>query len=150
MYDLFDGPLGRNNDRHFMGDSNLNNIINAACALLFLLATMFWSYTDRGFTSDTNVAAAHHGPAAVTPQQFHDNITMACVRVCIERTFAKVKQVCPLITRKSILKLSEKNVPKLIIVAVLQTNVHTCLKQSQTGLYFNCRPPTLHQYFALV
>ena len=150
MYDFFDGPLGRNNDRQFMNASQLNDSMNTVCSLIWLVGNMYYAYTDKGFTTDTNIKSAHHGPAIVTPQQFRDNMMMSSVRVCIEWSFTKLKQVAPILTRKSILRLGAINVPKLLRVAQLQTNVHTCLKQSQTGLFFNCSAPTLEQYFAFV
>ena len=83
MYDVFDGPLGRNNDRQFMAARDLNRIIHDACALLWPATPhIYCTYADRGLGTDTNVIAAHHGPAAVSAQEFRGNIIMSSVRVC--------------------------------------------------------------------
>ena len=104
-------------------------------------------YLDKGYANDTHIFAAHHG-VFVTPAQEHDNWIMSRLRVEVEWGFGKVYTRCPFLKRPSIFKLRGVDVAKYLRVATLLTNAHTCLRQSQAGLYFDCVAPTLQSYFA--
>ena len=144
LYDHFDGPVGRRTDKHFMNMSRLNSIMRDC--QLHNPNGYYWIYTDKGFTRNTHVKCAHHGPAPVTPEMRHHNWIMARARIGVEWGFGKVKARCPFATRPSLLKLKERDVARIIRVCTLMTNIHTCLYQSQTGLYFNCSAPSLEEY----
>ena len=106
-----------------------------------------WVYTDKGFSWDTYVRCAAHGPGIVTAFEKRNNYIMSTVRVTEEWGFGKIKARCPFINRHMILKVQHIDVAKFVRVAVLLTNAHTCMHQSQTGLYFDCTAPTLEEYF---
>ena len=144
FYDWFDVPVGRHSDKYFMRESNVNETLRVA-QLDFI--RQYWVYLDKGYTNDTHCKCAHHGPAVLTALQVHFNWVMSRARIGVEWGFGKVKARNPLILKPYMLKLQLMDVSKLVRVAVLLTNAHTCLNQSQTGLYFNCCAPTLGEYF---
>ncbi|KAJ1383160.1 hypothetical protein B484DRAFT_411233, partial [Ochromonadaceae sp. CCMP2298] len=78
----------------------------------------------------------------------HNNSKMSRVRIGVEWGFGKVYARCPLLKHVDKMKLQAMDVGRRVRVAVLLTNAHTCLRQSQTGEYFECRAPTLEEYFA--
>ena len=48
------------------------------------------------------------------------------------------------------MKIYEMPAGRYYMVAAFMTNLRTCMYCNQTSLYFNCRPPTLEAYLALV
>ncbi len=144
IYDWYDEPVGRHNDQFFLRDSKVNQILTD---IQLNNAVQYWSYFDKGYTNDTHVRVAAHGHIPLTALQIHYNRVMSRVRIGIEWGFGKVKQRNPFILHWRLLKLQLVDVARYIRVAVLLTNAHTCMVQSQTGLYFNCFAPTLDAYF---
>jgi hypothetical protein len=144
FYDWFDGPVGRHNDQYFLNESDVNNILrNMQLNNLF----QYWLYTDKGYAVDTHVRSAAHGPLYVSPQQHHNNWIMASERIGVEWGFGKVKARCPFMLKPHLLKLQLSDVAQYARISALLTNAHTCLHQSQTGLYFDCSAPNLEEYF---
>jgi hypothetical protein len=66
----------------------------------------------------------------------------------VEWGFGKVKARNAFVKRCDIMKLQLVDVAQYVRVAVLLTNAHTCLHESQCGHYFDCFSPTLTEYFA--
>ena len=128
-----------------MRDSGLNEILSACQDDADFLGT----YTDKGFSSNTHITAAHHGPGPVTELQKFYNFLMSPTRVCIECGFGKVYQTWPILRDEDILKLGLINVARYVRVAFIMTNAHTCMNESLVGLYFNCPAPSLQEYFSL-
>ena len=91
-----------------------------------------------------------HGPAHVLRRRKHNNYIMSSARIANEWGNGMIQSKCPFICRHrhEHLKLQSVDVALFVRVAVLLTNAHTCLKQSSTGLYFDCVAPTLREYFA--
>jgi hypothetical protein len=169
IYDWFDDPVGRHTDRYFMRDSGVNQIMHDVCAQRHLRP--FSVYCDKGFNDASNVFSAYHGPGEVTALMEHYNWIMSRFRIglfcvmllsycvfhqfiiiqffaAVEWCFGKLKARNPFLQRYDILKLQQMDVARHVRVAVLLTNAHTCLHESQTGLYFNCFSPKLSEYFA--
>lgn len=145
FYDLFDGPVGRYCDQHFLSESNVNGILRD-CQLEE--NWQYWAYTDKGYAYNTHIRCAAHGPAYVTGQQLFENWVMAKERIGVEWGYGKVKALCPILRRKYLLKLKAVDVAQLVRVCFFLTNMHTCMNQSQVGLYFNCPAPSLAEYLA--
>lgn len=145
IYEVYDEPVGRHQDRHYMAHSLINEKLHA---LQLHDARQFWMYTDRGFTTNTHVRAAAHGPGPVTEQEHANNWIMSKERITEEWCFGKVYARCPLLNHAKKLKLKDIDVRVRVQVAVLLTNIHTTLKHSQVSEYFACGPPTLAQYLA--
>lgn len=143
FYDWFDEPVGRRNDKYFMRDSNVNAIMRD-CQLYNEI--QYWIYLDKGYDWNSHCRVAARG--ALTAHQFFNNWVMSKVREGIEWGFGKLKSRNPLVLRSQLLKLQMVDVAKIIRVAVLLTNLDTCLHGSNTSLFFNCFPPTLQQYLA--
>lgn len=142
----FDKPLGRYPDKHFMAESKVNTVLSD---LQQGQLRQYVLYTDKGYNFDTHVRCASHGPGPVTVVQEQNNAIMARPRVTDEWGFGKVYERCPLVNQKKFLKLQGVDVAQIVRVAVLLTNFHTCMHQSNTGLFFHCAAPTLEQYCAL-
>ena len=129
----------------------VNEILETICAFLFAIfvGVAYCVYTDKGFTSDTNIEAAYHLPGVVTDRMREDNEIMAAVRVPVEWGFGMIKQTCPFITRVDLLKLQKVDVALYIRNAVLITNIRNMLiGGNQTSLHFVCPPPSMAQYFS--
>lgn len=146
IYDWYDIPVGKYNDKHFLADSGINNLMESLQADHII---KYWIYSDRGFDNSSCVRSAAHGPAYVSPAQKVDNHKMSRERITEEWCFAKVKNLFPFTTRPNLLKLQLVDVAAYIRVAVFLTNCHTCINQSETGLYFNCLAPSLHEYLQM-
>ncbi|KAJ1438391.1 hypothetical protein B484DRAFT_344267, partial [Ochromonadaceae sp. CCMP2298] len=128
-----------------MRNSNVNSIL--AGAQLYSLI-QHWVYCDKGYSNNTHVRSAAHGPGYVSHLQWFHNAMMSRARVTIEWGFGKVYARCPFLKRPSLLKLQQTDVARLVRVAVFLTNAHTCMRQSGTGIYFDCAAPSLAEYFA--
>lgn len=146
IYDWWDQPLGRFSDKHFMSDSELNDLLEA---IQIDNHDKFWAYCNKGYVYDTFIRCAAHGPGYVSQQQKDDNYKMSRERISIEWIFGKVKARCPFIDNKDLLKLQLVDVAAYVRVAVLvtHTHAHTCMHQSQVGLHFQCTAPSLTNYF---
>lgn len=143
FYHIFDEPVGRHQDRYYMSHSGVNEQL---AALQQHNIRQYWCYTDKGYNASTHIRAAAHGPGEVTDQDLLDNYIMSKERIGVEWGFGKLKARCPYLDHHKKLKLQESDVRMRVRVAVLLCNVHTCLKQSQVGVYFNCAAPTLAAY----
>lgn len=147
FYDVFDGPVGRHNDKRFMRDS----LVNQRLALLQQgNPVQYIVYVDKGYYYDTHVICAAHGPGVVTQQQREDNYIMSMDRVSIEWSYGKVHARVLFVTQPRLLKLQAVDVSKRVKIAFILTNIHTCLYGSQSSEYFHCAPPSLDEYFSFV
>ena len=74
------------------------------------------------------------------------NAGMSAVRTCVERGYGKIIRYFAYVDFSKNLKVLLQPVAKLYKVAALLANIHTCLYGSQTGDFFNMRPPLLETY----
>lgn len=146
LYDVHSDTTGRHNDKGYYRDSNVNGKLQQ---IQLGRPHQYKTYGDKGFDSNTHTEAAYHGPAVVTPAQSHANDLMKSARVAEEWDFGKVKSRCPLITHKRYMHIFNTPVLKILRVAVLLTNAHTCMKGSKTSEYFDCMPPDFETYFRI-
>ena len=75
------------------------------------------------------------------------NAIMSEVRVSVEHGFGKVMQNWSYIGFRNGLKIGLSPVGAYYMVSVLLTNIHTCLRGSQTSAQFEINPPSLEEYF---
>lgn len=144
--DWFDGPVGRQNDKYFWRDSGVNGILRD---LQIGNLIQYWAYGDKGYNNSSHLRAAAHLPGPpLTVLQIFENWLMAKERISVEWGYAKVKARCPLLNCPHLLKLQASDVSCIVRVAVLLSNAHTCMHQSETGLYYNCPAPSVEEYFA--
>jgi hypothetical protein len=85
--------------------------------------------------------------AGRTPQKQHFNSVMSTVRESVEWSFAKINSLFAFTDYQKNQKIYLQPVAKYYLVACLMCNAHTCLYGSEIGIYFNCCPPTLEDYF---
>ena len=83
----------------------------------------------------------------LTEQQKAMNAIMSEVRVSVEHGFGKVMQNWSYIGFRNGLKIGLSPVGAYYMVSVLLTNIHTCLRGSQTSAQFEINPPSLEEYF---
>jgi hypothetical protein len=143
IYDWYDRPYGRYSDKHFYSDSGINTRIRN---LQLGNARQFWAYGDKAYNSRSHVRGAYHG-RHLTQQQRRANYMMSGKRIAAEWAFSKIKSRCPFVQQSWLLKLRAMDVAATVRVAVLLTNAHSCIHHNETSLYFDCRPPSLQQYF---
>jgi hypothetical protein len=144
FYDWYDELVGREPDINFMRNSNVNEILRQS---QMHTIRQFWTYLDKGYVWNTHLRCAAHGPGALTALEVHYNWVMSKVREGIEWGFGRLKSRNKLIVMSDMLKIQLFDVSRLVRVAVLLTNAHTCMYQSETGLWFHCFAPTLEEYF---
>lgn len=144
FYDWYDGPVGRHTDKYFFRESGVNSVLRDA---QMNNPIQYWAYGDKGYSAYSHFKVAHHGPGYVSPAQRFENWLMARERVGIEWGYGKIKRRCPFVSKPHLLKLRGCDVAQYIRVAVILTNAHTCLRQSQCGLFFNCAAPDIFEYF---
>lgn len=134
---------GRRHDAFILTQSDLNHRLAAAqagndtqCKIYGDAAYPIMSHIDRGFRG-----------ANLTPAQKAYNRNLSQVRVCVEWMFGKVAQEFSYIDFPKNLKLRLQPVATYYGVALLLTNAHSCLYGNITASYFNCKPPSLEEYF---
>jgi hypothetical protein len=77
---------------------------------------------------------------------------MSTVRITIEQLFGCTLNLWASNGHKYSQKIGNSPVASHYLVAVLLTNIHTCIGSSdnQVSYYFQCKPPTLQQYLGSV
>ncbi|CAM9415612.1 unnamed protein product, partial [Hapterophycus canaliculatus] len=70
------------------------------------------------------------------------------MRICVEWGFGKVVNLFPFCDSRKNQKLFLQPVARCYINACVLTNAHTCLRGSQTGVYFGVPAPILEENFA--
>ena len=144
IYDWFMGPVGRHSDQYFFHESDLNERLRTAQIGNLI---QYWTYTDKGYVAASHTRCSHR---AADAWDRHFDTIMSTARVAVEWGFGKIQHRCSLLVKSYYLKVMSVDVERLTRCAVLFTNSHTCLHHlgSNTGVFFNCLPPTLEQYFA--
>jgi hypothetical protein len=106
----------------------------------------FWMYLDKGYDYHSHCRCAWHGRRlTIAEKQF--NYVMSLLRIAVEWGFGHLKNRNSLLKKQNLLKIQMVDVARLVRVGVLLTNAFTCLDGGVANIYFNCRPPTLHEYF---
>lgn len=88
----------------------------------------------------------------LTANEHEFNRTMLAVRITIEQLFGRTLNLWASNRHKYSQKIGHSPVAAHYLVAVLLTNIHTCIGNSdnQVSDYFNCKPPTLVEYLGSV
>lgn len=147
IYDLFADTTGHNNDQGVLWQSELNVRLRACQdALQVPLAQQLGTYTDRGYTSFSHVFAAHRGGINLPNNLQQENRAMRPRRASNEWGIGKVKVRNPLLGYMHTTRIQQTPFLKIVKVAVLFTNLHTCLHESLTGLHYNCFAPSIEDY----
>jgi nuclease HARBI1 len=78
------------------------------------------------------------------------NKLMSSVREAVEWNFGLLKALWKFIDFKKQHKILLSPVARIILVAMLLTNCHTCYHEgNQISMYFDLKPPSLEQYLSL-
>lgn len=105
-------------------------------------------YGDEGYTYSEHIAVPFR-TAYMTDERRTFNERMSAVRISVEWGFMRVKQLFAFLAFVPPQRMYSSPVAKYYRVAVLLTNLITCMNGScQTSLYFNCPPPTLEEYMS--
>jgi hypothetical protein len=86
--------------------------------------------------------------SAITEEEEEFNLRMSKLRVSVEWCFGKVLSLFPFVDFKKSQKIFLQPVGKYYPIAVLLTNMHTCVEGSLTGRFFCLSPPSLQEYIA--
>ncbi|KAF2889512.1 hypothetical protein ILUMI_07648 [Ignelater luminosus] len=85
----------------------------------------------------------------LTKQQQNFNRSMSTVRKSVEWEFGKVISELAFLDYKKNQKLLLQDIGNMYRTAVILTNCHTRLYDSQSNQYFNIKPPTLEEYLGV-
>ena len=86
---------------------------------------------------------------ALSPQQIAFNKSMSQVRTAVEWVFRDITKWWAFTDFKKNLKLNLSAVGKMYLICALLTNAKTSLYGNITSQYFDCKPPSLENYFRL-
>jgi len=137
------GPwAGRRHDQFMLVASELEQRLSSAVFDGYVL------YGDEGYTYSEHIAVPFR-TAYMTEERRAFNDGMAAVRVSVEWGFMRVKQLFAYLAFVPSQRIYSSPVAKLYRVAVLLTNMITCMNgASQASDYFHCAPPSLDDYMA--
>jgi len=84
----------------------------------------------------------------LTASQAEFNKTMSKVLITVEHLFGRILNLWATNRYKYRQKISSFLVAAIYLIAVFLMNIQTCLNTggNQVTAYFNCMPPTLHEY----
>ena len=142
------GPrLGRIGDWKFWIESGMPEIL----AKLFDGvgdAEKLWVYGDRAYSNSNGVigAISRIGDRPLTRKEYEHNVAMSQYRISVEWSFGKVVNLWEHCGYAKGLRVGLQAVGAMYVVAVLLTNVHSCLYGCQVAQYFNTEPPSLEDY----
>ena len=118
-------PLGRYHDATMLRASGLLDTMAATCARLGITYAFG---TDAAFGQSRYLWVLHKG--LMTPAQAAFNTDLAPGRVQAEWSFGKVVNLWPYVDYNKNLKYLEQPLSMVLGVAVVLTNVHTCIRGS--------------------
>ncbi|RPB26674.1 hypothetical protein L211DRAFT_856099 [Terfezia boudieri ATCC MYA-4762] len=108
-------------------------------------------YGDPAYSAGFGVIGPYkalpHQPLPLRTQAF--NAYMSSLRIAVEHSFSKISALWPFVTHSRALKIDHSPVGGYYMIAVLLTNIHTCLRGSQISTQFSCPPPSLAEYLSL-
>lgn len=101
-------------------------------------------YGDAAYALSPHVFAPFKD--ARTDLQLRWNAGMASCRISVEWSFGKLHALFSFLSFYRCMYLLHCDVNSWVVAATLLANCHTCLRGSQTAMYFNVDPPTLEEY----
>ena len=103
-------------------------------------------YGDPAYGLGPHLLSPYKGPS-VTADQRRWNARMSQVREVVEWSFKEVSQQFAFLDFKSNQKILLQPCAVYYLVAILLCNAHTILHVPQIPQFFNCKPPSLAEYF---
>lgn len=140
------GPYpGSFHDSKMLSESGLKNQLETSATFSSPGERAFHLYGDQAYRSGTHIISPFKG-YTLTPAETECNKIMSKLRISVEWGFGKISQLFAFTEFAENQKIRLQPVGVYYLVAILLTNVHTCLNGSNTSSYFNCEPPSVQQY----
>ena len=108
-------------------------------------------YGDPAYTLSYGIISAYKaGPGRpLSPVLKEINAHMSGLRVSVEHGFGKTMNLWSFNGFKTNLKVGISPVAGYFLVAVLLSNIHSCVYRNQTCRLFHSEPPSLYDYLLL-
>ena len=143
MVHPFVEPLGRWHDSTVLRSSGLLDTMDGICAVL---GRTYAFATDAAFGQSRFLWVLHKG--VMTPMQAAWNSDMAPGRVQVEWGFGKVVNLFPYVDYRKNLRYLEQPLSMVIGIAVVLTNIHTCIRGSIISYVNWVETPDAQTYMA--
>lgn len=137
-------PHGRRHDVFNLEDSGLLDVLDVVSQRA---GTVFRAGADSGFPVHRYLTPMYTR-AAATPVQQLFNHDYSVPRVQVEWGFRKIVQLFPYVDYHCKLKLLRQRLGILLPIAVLLTNIHTCVRGDAISDACGMQPPQLEAYLA--
>jgi DDE superfamily endonuclease len=139
------GPVSaRHCDLYTLGSSG----VNLKLQLLQLNRPhQYVIYGDSAYPCDTHLRSRHDNNPN-SEREVLENRCMGSCREVIEWDYGNLGQQWKALDYRHGLKMRKQPVAKMYLVGMLLRNSYNCQNHGQTSLYFNCPPPTLHEWTA--
>jgi hypothetical protein len=113
-------------------------------------AAHLYVYGDPAYTSSDISMGAYRRPrhGDLTEEQHEFNTAMSRRRIEVEHSFALMQNKWTRLAMHTTLRTLSSPISAYFTVAVLLTNIHTCIYGNQTSQKFECLPPSLETYFS--
>lgn len=138
---------GRRHDAHMLHKSDLNARM---AAVQIGAARQYVVYGDSAYGGHHSHIQRCHVGARLTHEQIRANQRMSSARICVEWGFAKLVSTFKYLEFKRAHQLLSQPLGRIIRVAVLLANCHTCFYGSETTSYFGLLPPRIEEYLTVI
>lgn len=105
-------------------------------------------YGDSAYMLGPHIMTKFEERPQMQPYEIHFNTTMNAQRTSIEWSFGKVTNLFSALDFSPTQRLLNSPLEFQYKVAVLLTNIHTCLYGGEVSDFFGAVPPTLQQYLS--
>ena len=135
----------------FMGEVNDNRMVTES-RLLAQLRHVFedreelYLYGDQAYTQLYGIIAPYTGGREAPPHQRAFNKRMSSMRIAVENAFGLTQVLWTRNAFSKRLKIGQSAVASHYRMAVLLTNIYTCIRGNQISGRFLVRPPSLRSY----
>lgn len=102
-------------------------------------------YGDPAYPMREEILSPFKG-SKLNQEELSFNQKMSMNRIAVEWLFGKILSLWSFVDYKKNQRLYLQPVGKHFKIAVLLTNIHTCIYGNQVSTMFNLDPPTLEQY----
>ena len=111
-----------------------------------------WLYGDFRYHNTSGIIGAITKPPSgrLTEEEKYHNQAMARLWIVVEHGFGKVLQLWENCGYAKGLRVGSQPVGTIYMVAVLLTNIHTCLNDSQVSKIYNYILPSIESYLVNV
>jgi DDE superfamily endonuclease len=107
-------------------------------------------FGDSAYTGSYATIGCYRKPRGrqLTESQRQFNGEMSSTRVSVEHGFGRIQNLWQSQGFHLTKRMGSTPVAAYYLAAVLLTNLMTCLRGHQISIKFNCKPPSLDEYFA--